>query len=162
MEYVAPWMEGLHSSQTDVPRVLEFGCGDGFQIPYLQKIGKVTALDVCLSETLQRVPGVRFCEASVTETPFEEHCFDMIFSNHVIEHLDSPERAFSELKRIGKESCLYAFSVPTHLWLLLSIPAQYYNLLKKGLRKISALFRTLESSSPFEGKINRTEGQGHA
>lgn len=107
--------------------ILEFGSGDGFQIPYLKTIGKVIGSDIYASDGVKKLPDARFVECSITRSPFADEQFDIIFSNHVIPDLDDAMAAFREIRRIGKPSCLYAFSVPTALWLLLSLPAQYYN-----------------------------------
>jgi ubiquinone/menaquinone biosynthesis C-methylase UbiE len=106
---------------------LEFGCGDGFQIPYLQQISKVTAIDVYTSEEIERKPLDNFFECSISETPFQDEQFDLIFSSHVIEHIEDLDASFREMRRIGRQDCLYAFSVPTNIWMLLSVPAQYYS-----------------------------------
>jgi SAM-dependent methyltransferase len=79
------------------------------------------------------MPNANFVECSITNTPFEDEQFDLIFSNHVIEHIDDVPQAFAELRRIGRPSCIYAFSVPTNIWLLLSIPASYYEKVKKAV-----------------------------
>ena len=61
-------------------------------------------------------------ECGITKTPFDSGQFDVIFSNHVIEQVHDLKSAFRETQRIGTSSCIYAFSVPTNIWLLLSIP----------------------------------------
>ncbi len=114
-------------------RVLEFGAGAGFQIPFLRELGHVSALDVALEPSLKTMQGIDVFECSIAQTPFSNGSFDLIFSNHVIEHLEDPPAAFEELKRIGKPDCIYAFSVPTNIWLLLSVPAQYWSRLKRAL-----------------------------
>lgn len=118
--------------------ILEFGSGDGFQIPYLERLGKVTASDISESETAWQEKRVPFVRCSITDTPFENERFDLIFSNHTLEHIEEIDRAFSELRRIGKPDCLYAFAVPTRLWLLFSIPAQYYIRLRTATQKLTA------------------------
>jgi ubiquinone/menaquinone biosynthesis C-methylase UbiE len=116
--------------------ILEFGSGDGFQIPYLRKIGTPIASDIYTSVDIRKMKDVVFYECSITNTPFRDSQFDIIFSNHVIEHIENKQDAFKELKRIGTKDCIYAFSVPTPIWLLLSIPAQYYNKFKKILKPL--------------------------
>jgi SAM-dependent methyltransferase len=106
-------------------QVLEFGSGRGYQIPYLKAIGDVVASDLWTSDEIKSMQDVRFVQCSITDTGFDDGQFDVIFSNHVIEHLDNLPAAFLELKRIGRPDCLYAFSVPTNVWLMLTIPEQY-------------------------------------
>lgn len=117
-------------------RILEFGCGNGFQVPYLNKIGSVTASDVYTSDDVKEMKGLDFHECSITNTPFRDGHFDVVFSNHVIEHIEDRDSAFREIKRIGAPDCIYAFSVPTNIWLLISIPSLYFNRLKSFCRAL--------------------------
>jgi len=130
---------GAGTQQNKAYKILEFGSGKGFQIPYLKKIGAVTASDIYVSDEIKGMDNTHFVKCDIIKTPFKSNTYDIIFSNHVLEHIEDIEKAFVELKRIAKPGCLFAFSVPTKLWLLLSIPTQYYNkfklILKKELRK---------------------------
>ncbi|HEY6484032.1 MAG TPA: class I SAM-dependent methyltransferase [Steroidobacteraceae bacterium] len=105
--------------------ILEFGSGNGFQIDYLKRLGNVIASDIYTSDEIPRMHDVQFVQCSITRSPIRDAQFDVIFSNHVIEHIEDCASAFRELKRIGAPGCVYAFSVPTNAWLLLTIPAQY-------------------------------------
>jgi ubiquinone/menaquinone biosynthesis C-methylase UbiE len=122
-----------NNPNSKVLEVLEFGSGSGAQLPYLTKIGKVTGSDVVIRPEIKTKLYNNIVECSITDTPFDDSQFDIIFSNHVIEHIGDLNKTFFELKRIGNSSCIYAFSVPTNIWLLLSLPAQYYNKLNKAI-----------------------------
>ena len=139
--------------------ILEFGSGNGFQIPYLKKIGKVTASDIYTSQGIKAMPDVNFTECSITDTPFAEKQFDLIFSSQVIEHIEGLPAAFAEMKRIGKDGCIYAFSVPTNIWLLLSIPAQYYNKFRVICKKLST---SLKSKNAPRSAMPQTAGKTSA
>lgn len=117
----------LQASQTPAQdlKILEFGCGNGFQIPYLKKLGKVFATDIYSSDEMAREDDFAFCESDINDLPFLNNTFDIIFSNHVVEHLPEPQKAFTELSRVAKEECIFVFSVPTNIWLLLSLPGKY-------------------------------------
>ncbi len=116
-------------------KILEFGSGKGLQIQYLQRIVSVTASDIYLSSEIAMMHSDKFVRCSILQTPFKDNSFDIIFSNHVLEHISDIKKAFIEMKRIGKPNCLFVFLVPTNIWLLLSIPTQYYNKLKLILKK---------------------------
>src|SRR5262249_25310375 len=79
--------------------------------------------------------------------------FGVIFSNHVIEHLTEAAQSFRELQRIGREDCLFAFAVPTSIWSILSVPAQYWD-------KVGNLFARLrwprQGSGEREGERLRS------
>jgi len=119
---------------------LEFGCGDGFQIPYLKDISlNIQAIDIEINtDTKKKFPKICSIQ-SINNTSFDQKKFDLIFSNHVIEHLTDLSGAFNEMKRIGRDDCFYVFSLPTNIWLLLSLPAQYFikvrSIIKSLLRK---------------------------
>jgi SAM-dependent methyltransferase len=133
--------------------ILEFGSGNGFQIPFLARLGRVTATDIYESADIAGMPNVEFVRCSISSTPFADARFDLLFSNHVIEHIDDLPKAFREMQRIGKADCLYAFSVPTNVWLLLSIPASYYD----KVRRRFGYFRN-DSNDAGEGG-DRGEGK---
>jgi len=120
--------------------ILEFGSGRGYQLPYLMNLGDVVASDIIIRPEVHKIIGNKFVECSIADTPFDNNQFNIIFSNHVIEHIDSLTKALRETQRIGTSSCLYAFSVPTNIWLLLSIPAQYYNKLRNIIQLFSLMF----------------------
>jgi ubiquinone/menaquinone biosynthesis C-methylase UbiE len=142
--------------------ILEFGCGDGFQIPYLKQLGNVIASDIYSSDRIKNLHGIRFVQCDISDTPFDDGQFDIVFSNHVLEHISDIEHALLELKRIGTPSCIYAFSVPTNIWLLLTIPAQYrikYQIIKNFLLKpaeTSALNTNKKKASPNKSRKKRS------
>jgi SAM-dependent methyltransferase len=109
----------------DGEHILEFGCGNGFQIPYLKRVGEVIATDIYTSRELKNRADVCFLESSIIALPFTSGVFSVVFSNHVVEHLPDPVNSFQELQRVGRGDCLYLFSVPTNYWLLLSLPQKY-------------------------------------
>ncbi len=113
--------------------IFEFGTGDGFQIPYLSDIGKVVASDIYTSDGVKRLKDIKFIECSITDAPFRDGQFHIVFASQVIPDLADIKNALRETQRIGKSSSLYAFSVPTNVWLLLFLPALNYNKLRNGV-----------------------------
>jgi len=134
LDAITPFLEKNAVSGNKRIDIFEFGSGDGFQIPYLQKFGNVLASDIYTSNGVKRLQSVRFIECSITDAPFRNDQFDLIFASQVIPDLFDITNALREARRIGKASCLYAFSVPTNIWLLLSVPALYYNKVRKGVQ----------------------------
>ena len=106
-------------------RLLEFGCGRGVQAGVLSSIGRTFMMDVEISESARGCGSV--VQADVRSIPFKSGQFDVVYSNHVMEHVANPERALSELLRVGTDDCVYLVSLPTPLWLLASVPSQYLN-----------------------------------
>jgi SAM-dependent methyltransferase len=119
-------------------QILEFGSGNGFQVPFLSRLGKLVASDIRVSANIRRHENLNFVQCSIARAPFSDGQFDVIFSNHVVEHIEDLPSAFRELQRIGKPTCVYAFSVPTNLWLALSIPTSYYSKLRSIRGRMTA------------------------
>lgn len=51
-------------------------------------------------------------KADIQDLPFEDNTFDVIFCNHVLEHVDNDQKALSELFRVMKPSGWGIFQVP--------------------------------------------------
>jgi SAM-dependent methyltransferase len=128
-----------HESQTC--KILEFGCGNGFQLPYLARLGKVFGTDIYTSNEILATSSPAFCESDILMLPFANSTFDIIFSNHVVEHLPDPQGAFEELTRVATPDCLFVFSVPTNLWLTLALPAKYLGKAEHLITSILGKFR---------------------
>jgi ubiquinone/menaquinone biosynthesis C-methylase UbiE len=130
----------LKSTQSPLQnlKILEFGCGNGFQIPYLKKLGQVFATDIYSSDEMAIEDGLNFCESNINQLPFSNNTFDIIFSNHVVEHLPEPQKSFMELNRVAKKGCIFIFSVPTNVWLVLALPAKYLGKLNTLIHNLLA------------------------
>jgi len=148
-------------------QILEFGSGPGFQIPYLQRLGHVVASDVYISDGAKEIlQEIDLVQCSITDAPFEDGRFDLIFSNHVIEHIKGLSGACVEMRRIGRPDCIYAFAVPTNIWLLLSLPAQYYLKLQKLFGKEAKKTELPATSDPSDKRtilreLDRLRPRGH-
>lgn len=113
-------------------KVLDAGCGDGKLTFRLGKRGSFavgidySALGVQLAR--QRVLGedeesetdVHFLQASVFALPFSSDSLDCIVFADVIEHINSPEAALCELRRVLKPGGRCIISTPQrmegHIW----------------------------------------------
>ena len=101
----------------DARRVLEIGCGSGVISSTLARFGSpglaVDAVDVVDSRvdtagyTFQRVEG--------TTLPFADGVFDLVISNHVIEHvgaIDDQLRHLAEIRRVLAPGGMVYLAVP--------------------------------------------------
>jgi SAM-dependent methyltransferase len=147
--------------------ILEIGCGSGGIAHYLgtrPAQHQVKAVDVFDSRVV--VEGFEFQIVEGTELPFHDGSFDVVISNHVIEHV-GPQPAqlahLGEIRRVLKPSGVGYLAVPNRWRLiephyrlpLLSVwPSRwrtpYLRLLRKGteydcvpleLGKLEAMFR---------------------
>jgi ubiquinone/menaquinone biosynthesis C-methylase UbiE len=107
--------------------ILEFGSGSGYQIRQLEKFGQVIASDVNYNPP-EKYSKYVVCD--IKHSPFPSDSFELIFANHVLEHIEGIETALEKIKKIGTEDCVYAFTMPTRFWLIIGIPAHYYQVYK--------------------------------
>lgn len=54
-------------------------------------------------------------KADITALPFEDHTFDVIFCNHVLEHIPDDKKAMQELYRVMKNGGWGIFQIPQDL-----------------------------------------------
>ena len=54
-------------------------------------------------------------KADILNLPFAENSFDMVFCNHVLEHIENDAKAMSELYRVLKPGGMGIFQVPQDL-----------------------------------------------
>jgi SAM-dependent methyltransferase len=103
--------------------VLEFGAGNCYQAATLSRVGSVIATDRELHPFDRDKPNVRLVTSSIDACPFKPRSFDLIFSNHVIEHIPDLAKGLAEVSRLARADGVFAFTVPTRCWLLFAQPA---------------------------------------
>lgn len=91
-------------------QILEAGCGTGRFLETLNQAGftNLTGLDQS-SEML----GIAQSKASITPVqgdiyamPFADNSFDVVYSVHVIMHLENPRKAIAEMIRVSKKNVI--------------------------------------------------------
>jgi ubiquinone/menaquinone biosynthesis C-methylase UbiE len=81
--------------------LLDAGCGDGGVARLLrERVGDVVGVDVTSSAEWQDAPGLRFEIANAEELPFPDACFDLVHSKDSLHHMEHPERAVLEYRRV--------------------------------------------------------------
>ena len=94
-------------------KVLEAGCGVGAQTIILAKNSpdaNITSIDISklsinqANKLIQKnnIINVDFARADVHDLPFEDESFDYIFVCFVLEHLQDPQNALENLRRVLK------------------------------------------------------------
>lgn len=87
-------------------RVLDFGGGSGVFVKGLHKVRPdLNLFLVDWSDVADKMPDfVHYTHSSIESTAYEAEFFDLVFCNHVFEHLLSPVNAITEMYRILKKS----------------------------------------------------------
>src|SRR5690606_1509140 len=73
--------------------------------------------------------GQKFIQADGESLPFEDNEFDYVICNHVLEHVDNPEKFLNELARVAKKGYIETPSLigehlhpkESHRWVILEI-----------------------------------------
>jgi len=71
-----------------------------------------------IEEARKRLPHANMQTGSVYVLPYADNFFDLTICSEVLEHLDEPEKALLELKRVSKKYVL--LSVPNEPWFRIS------------------------------------------
>jgi 2-polyprenyl-3-methyl-5-hydroxy-6-metoxy-1,4-benzoquinol methylase len=95
---------------------LDLGCGDGAHLDWLAS--HVTTLYgsdynvLRLRRAQARGVAAGLAVADVTDYPADDDTFDVVFFNHVIEHIPDDERALSEIHRVLKPGGIVVLGTP--------------------------------------------------
>ncbi|MBR5656059.1 MAG: class I SAM-dependent methyltransferase [Prevotella sp.] len=92
---------------------LEMACGTGRLTNYATH--GLDASAEMMSLASQRHPDVEFKQASATETDFEDSMFDVVYTFHLLMHLDEDtiQQIFDEANRILKPGGRFIFDIPS-------------------------------------------------
>ncbi len=133
-------------------RIAELGCGTGLTSdPLLEKDNTVFGIDI--TRQLLEFAKKRHCkqkflaiESDITNLPFADKSVDGVVSLDTLEHIDSIEKAISEISRICKPGATFLFDIPSSLIFDFSYFLGFYG--KSGF--ISALKSLTHNKVMFE------------
>ena len=148
---------------TRCSRILEIGCGIGYFTAFLSTLAdEVIAVDLVDADQETHSPGLRLADdflksldidnvtlfgASAEQLPFADGSFDLVISNHVLEHVPDRPQAVREMHRVlsleGKNVCV----VPTRAERVFFFPWYYAYLAKRALVHTGRWFARAEASS---------------
>lgn len=100
--------------------ILEIGCGNGYFLERLAKLGYtnlfgVDVVEGAVNECQGRLPKVTIEKNDGHNLAFRDNVFDAIVMSHVLEHSPFPYIMLKEAKRVLKESGLIFIEVPLEL-----------------------------------------------
>jgi SAM-dependent methyltransferase len=92
----------LDQALTPGARVLDLGCGRTTRLASRRdKIAELVGVDVDGAAGAENGALDRFLVSDVCRSvPFEDAYFDLVYANFVVEHLDRPDAAFRECRRL--------------------------------------------------------------
>jgi SAM-dependent methyltransferase len=97
-------------------RVLELGCGLGHLLGWLVDQYEVFGTDInpwALFQASKNVPGGRYLLLSAEDLgAFPKDTFQVVIAKHVVEHLENPEAAISEISRVLAPGGLLLLATP--------------------------------------------------
>ncbi len=98
-------------------RILEIGCGQGFNTYILSKKenGKVIGIDLSSDDiniAKKRYPKVSFKVMSAQDLKFKSKSFDMVYAMEVLEHVDDIGKTLDEVSRVLDSSGKFVVSIP--------------------------------------------------
>jgi SAM-dependent methyltransferase len=109
-----------HAGEARSLKILDAGCGTGAVMKYLARYGEVTGFDFS-AEALKfsrRRGHSRLAQASVLQTPFARHTFDVLVSFDVICETGVNDRqALREFARVLKPGGLVLLRLPAYSWM---------------------------------------------
>jgi len=93
--------------------ILDIGTGNGEISSYIGKTNYVFSVDI--TDTRQSKSDFIFslCNEAL---PFKDNSFDVVISNHVIEHVQNQELHIREIKRVLKKGGTLYLATPNRLW----------------------------------------------
>ncbi|HEY3360714.1 MAG TPA: class I SAM-dependent methyltransferase [Methanosarcina sp.] len=163
---IANFMKNLKETVApleDINNIIDIGCGEGFVINNLD-FPNTTGIDISRSAikiAKKKNPDCNLCSGSIYNISFKEKSFDLVIATEVLEHLERPELALKEIRRITKNYCI--LSVPNEPYFCAMNFLRGKNLIRFGndiehvqnwssgnfVRLLETYFEVLEVRKPF-------------
>ena len=123
-------------------RLLDVATGNGEIACNLSEFFDVTSVDVLDQRAYSK--GYSFIHVDSEKLPFPNSSFDLVISNHVIEHVKNADMHLSEISRVLKKDGLAYLATPNRLWprevhnkvyFLHYLPPLIFNVILKSMGK---------------------------
>lgn len=82
--------------------LLDAGCGNGYFTVHWAKICQTTGMDYS-QKMLDNNPHPNLILGDVTNMPFVDNSFDIVFCSNLLHHLSDPSAALKEMRRVAKK-----------------------------------------------------------
>jgi radical SAM superfamily enzyme YgiQ (UPF0313 family)/ubiquinone/menaquinone biosynthesis C-methylase UbiE len=100
-------------------RVLDIGSGN-LPFPYATHLADFSLSDGNVGragEAFKLIEGKAVYECDIEDLPFSDKEFDFVYCSHVLEHVNDPQKACSELMRVAKRGYIETPTRGKDLWL---------------------------------------------
>jgi SAM-dependent methyltransferase len=133
--------------------VLDAACGEGYGSAMLAAAGARSVVGVDIDgptvEHARERHGIDARRADVRELPFPDGTFDLVVSFETIEHVEDPERAVAEMRRVLRDDGTLVISTPNPGEYLVSTefhvrefdPAEFEALLRPHFDSVELTFQ---------------------
>ncbi len=116
--------------------ILDVGAGEGFTLEKLRKasVGNtlegIEYMDEAIELGKKTNPHVKIQKGDIYKLPYKANTFDVVLCTEVLEHLEEPEKALQELKRVSSKYVV--LSVPNEPLFTIQRFMRGKNILKLG------------------------------
>lgn len=104
------WKKFIKLTQNS--KILQIGCGPEDVINYIST-GKTYAIDPLADFYKKKFElnykNILFIKGRAENLPFKDNYFDLVILANVLDHVEQPEKALSEIKRVLKEKGIFHF-----------------------------------------------------
>jgi len=124
-------------------RILDIGTGNGEIADFFSIKNKVNSTDV-LDQRKNKHSGTIFRLVKSERLPFKDGSFDVVISNHIIEHVKNQKLHLSEIKRVLKQKGVCYLATPNRLfpwethynvWFIHYLPKRIFHKILKHIKK---------------------------
>lgn len=134
-------------------KILELGGGDGF---VAKKINESGYEIISIDQTPKHPQYFSVSVGNASKIEFESEKFDIVFSSHVVAHIDEKKLFFTECKRVLKKNGLIIHFVPSTTWSVVT-NFWHYILLPKFFVKWKKSNKEILNSNNLNDDVNKQE-----
>ncbi len=128
--------------------ILDVGCGVAYQCALLRDKGyNVVCVNLNNNATFTHLDAL----SDGCFLPFKDNCFDVVYSSHVLEHIQDKNKALQEMIRVLKPNGNVHIIVPTCIWKIGQLLSYYPELVITCVKRASNLL------SGFSKRVSKNE-----